>query len=162
MSVLIIKRELLPGTKRLKSHYQTPLQRRRRKRQRVRRRVTEDTHCISIININIHLSSPPSPSFNWLMLSSAGRCLYTVCVCVCQRWAVSRSLGPHNEAQSPRCGSCLWTHAQHKAATHTNHTHIWSTDRRHDLGAILLLSVVLSESRFSVGLDLPPERKCCS
>lgn len=24
------------------------------------------------------------------------------------------------------------THAQHKAATHTNHTHIWSTDRGHD------------------------------
>lgn len=63
MSVLIIKREL-PGTKQLKSHYQTSLQRRGEERAEERRRGAL-LYIFTHININIHLLFP-SPFFNWL------------------------------------------------------------------------------------------------
>lgn len=81
MSVLIIKREL-SGTKQLKSHYQTSLQKEGRKDGR---EGGEETYCIFIchININIDLFSP-SPFFNWLCCCQACDDASTLYVYVCQ------------------------------------------------------------------------------
>lgn len=132
MSVLIIKRELL-GTKQLKSNCQMSLQRQGKER---KDRVYSKFPLLKY--------PPPPPSLiGCAVVTYMIMPLHCMCVSVHVYFSDELSEGHQGHIMKPKAHAAAaayrprLTCAQHTAATHTNHTHIWSTDMMDSLPFLL-------------------------